>query len=138
MWSSAHTQEICAKLEREGGKDRFRAKTGLPVATYFSASKIKWILENVEGARAKAEAGSLLFGNTDAWLTWNLTGGPQGGVHATDVTNASRVQLMDLQSLQWDEELLNIFGIPASLLPAIRPSSHKWQSTQQSHATWAG
>jgi glycerol kinase len=123
VWSSAHTQDICAKLEREGGKDRFRAKTGLPVATYFSGSKIQWLLDNVPGARAKAEAGELLFGNTDAWLTWNLTGGVNGGVHATDVTNASRVQLMDLATLAWDDDLCDAFNVPASMLPEIRPSS---------------
>jgi glycerol kinase len=123
VWSSAHTHDICAKLERQGGQDQFRAKTGLPVATYFSGSKIQWLLDNVPGARKKSEAGELLFGNTDAWLTWNLTGGPNGGVHATDVTNASRVQLMDLETLAWDDELLNAFNVPRSMLPEIRPSS---------------
>eukprot|EP00937_MAST-01D_sp_MAST-1D-sp2_P007544 g7544.t1 len=126
VWMTTHTEQLCARLEAEGGKDRFRAKTGLPVATYFSASKIRWILDNVEGARELAEAGDALFGNTDAWLTWNLTGGPDGGVHVTDVTNASRTQLMDLATLDWDDELLRTFDIPRAMLPMIRSSSERY------------
>ena len=117
VWMTTHTEELCAKLEADGGKDRFRAKTGLPVATYFSASKIRWILDNVPGALELAESGNALFGNTDSWLVWNLTGGPDGGQHITDVTNASRTQLMNLTTLDWDEELLSDFGIPRSMLP---------------------
>jgi len=126
VWMSTHTEAICAELEADGGQDRFRAKTGLPIAPYFSGSKIRWVLENVEGARELAERGDALFGNTDAWLLWNLTGGaanPDGAVHATDVTNASRTQLMDLATLQWDEELLAAFDIPRAMLPDIRSSS---------------
>ncbi|MFI7057511.1 glycerol kinase GlpK, partial [Streptosporangium canum] len=97
---------------------------GLPPATYFSAGKIQWILENVDGVRKAAEAGDAIFGNTDTWLLWNFTGGTDGGVHVTDPTNASRTMLMDLETLEWDDELLSFFGIPRQMLPAIRPSSH--------------
>jgi glycerol kinase len=107
----------------DGGQDRFRATTGLPIATYFSGPKVKWLLDNVEGARQRAEAGDLLFGNIDTWCIWNLTGGVNGGVHITDVTNASRTLLMDLRTLQWDDSILSIIGIPKSMLPEIRPSS---------------
>ena len=93
------------------------------MATYFSGTKIKWILDNVDGAREKAEAGDLLFGNTDAWVLWNLTGGVDGGVHVTDVTNASRTMFMDLETLQWDQEILDVFGVPASMMPTIKSSS---------------
>eukprot|EP00936_MAST-01D_sp_MAST-1D-sp1_P002821 g2821.t1 len=126
VWMTTHTEELCAELEAKGGKDRFRAKTGLPVATYFSATKIRWILDNVAGARELAESGDALFGNTDSWLVWNLTGGPDGGLHITDVTNASRTQLMDLATLDWDDGLLAEFGIPRSMLPAIRSSSERY------------
>ena len=124
VWQDTRTDRICAGLEAEGGKDRFRAKTGLPVATYFSGPKIKWVLDNVAGARRRAEAGDLLFGNMDSWCTWNLTGGPAGGIHVTDVTNASRTLLMDLRSLQWDDGALDVLGIPRGMLPEILPSSH--------------
>ena len=109
---------------RQGRRpERFKQKVGLPLATYFSGTKIKWILDNVEGARAKAEAGDLVFGNTDCWVLWNLTGGTDGGVHVTDVTNASRTMFMDLETLSWDEEILDAFGVPASMMPAIKSSS---------------
>jgi glycerol kinase len=111
------------ELSADGGQDRFRAKCGLPLATYFSGTKAKWLLENVEGARAKADAGDLMFGNIDTWVIWNLTGGIDGGVHVTDVSNASRTMLMNLETLDWDEELLSAFGVPRSMLPAIKPSS---------------
>ncbi len=111
------------ELAKQGGQGRFRAKTGLPLATYFSGLKIRWILENVAGVRALAEAGEVLFGNIDTFLLWNLTGGPSGGVHVTDVTNASRTQLMDLATLQWDSEILKIFGVPVTMLPRIASSS---------------
>jgi glycerol kinase len=112
-----------AEYVRDGGPNRFRAKTGLPMASYFSALKLQWILDNVSGARSKAKSGDVLFGNIDTWLLWNLTGGSKGGLHLTDVTNASRTQLMNLESLQWDGELLDIFKIPAAVLPRIVPSS---------------
>ncbi|MEW2403269.1 glycerol kinase GlpK [Streptomyces sp. NPDC046862] len=123
VWQDTRTDSIAAALEREHG-DLIRRKTGLPPATYFSGGKIKWVLENVDGVREAAENGRALFGNTDAWVLWNLTGGPSGGIHATDVTNASRTMLMNLETLDWDDELLDVFGIPRAMLPAIKPSSH--------------
>ncbi|MEU1483683.1 glycerol kinase GlpK [Streptomyces sp. NPDC005752] len=123
VWQDTRTDSIAAALERDGHGEVIRHKTGLPPATYFSGGKIKWLLENVDGLREEAEAGHALFGNTDAWVLWNLTGGPNGGVHATDVTNASRTMLMNLETLDWDDELLGIFGIPRAMLPSIHPSS---------------
>ncbi len=123
VWQDTRTDQICNELAADGGQDRFRPKTGLPIATYFSGPKVKWILDNVEGARARAEAGDLVFGNIDTWCIWNLTGGTNGGVHVTDVTNASRTMLMDLATLSWDDEILTIMGIPKSMLPEIRSSS---------------
>ncbi|MFF5157106.1 glycerol kinase GlpK [Streptomyces sp. NPDC000348] len=123
VWQDTRTDSIAAALERDGRGDVIRHKAGLPPATYFSGGKIKWLLENVDGLREAAEAGHALFGNTDAWVLWNLTGGPGGGVHATDVTNASRTMLMNLETLDWDDELLDVFGIPRAMLPAIHPSS---------------
>ncbi|MFF5213039.1 glycerol kinase GlpK [Streptosporangium sp. NPDC000396] len=123
VWQDTRTDRIAAALEREGKGDVIRRKAGLPPATYFSGGKIQWILENVEGVREAAEAGEAIFGNTDTWLLWNLTGGTDGGVHVTDPTNASRTMLMNLETLDWDDELLSFFGIPRRMLPAIRPSS---------------
>jgi glycerol kinase len=123
VWQDTRTDRICNDLAANGGQDRFRGTTGLPIATYFSGPKVKWILDNVEGARARAEAGDLIFGNIDTWCIWNLTGGTNGGAHVTDVTNASRTMLMDLATLQWDDGILSILGIPKSMLPDIRPSS---------------
>lgn len=123
VWQDTRVGEYVARLTAEGGQDRFRAKTGLPLATYFSGLKIRWVLDHVEGARARAERGELLFGNIDSWLLWNLTGGVQGGVHLTDVTNASRTQLMNLETLDWDEEMLAALEIPRAMLPEIRSSS---------------
>ena len=123
VWQDTRTDLICNDLMADGGQDRFRATTGLPIATYFSGPKVKWLLDNVEGARERAEAGDLVFGNIDTWCIWNLTGGVNGGVHITDVTNASRTLLMDLRTLQWDDSILSIMGIPKSMLPEIRPSS---------------
>jgi glycerol kinase len=123
VWQDTRTDQICNELAADGGQDRFRAKVGLPIATYFSGPKVKWILDNVEGARARAEAGDLVFGNIDSWCIWHLTGGTNGGVHVTDVTNASRTMLMDLATLEWDDEILGIMGIPRSMLPEIRSSS---------------
>jgi glycerol kinase len=122
VWQDTRTQHIADRLA-DGDTDRYRDRTGLPLATYFSGTKIVWILENVDGAREKADAGDLLFGTTDTWVLWNLTGGPRGGVHATDVTNASRTLLMDLRTLDWDDGILAEFGIPRSMLPEIRSSS---------------
>ncbi len=123
VWQDTRTDKICDELAANGGQDRFREKTGLPIATYFSGPKIKWMLDNVPGARERAEAGDLLFGNIDTWCIWNLTGGTNGGVHVTDVTNASRTLLMDLKTLNWDDGNLAVLGIPRSMLPAIKPSS---------------
>jgi glycerol kinase len=123
VWQDTRTQPIVDRLAADGGVERFKQDVGLPLATYFSGTKIVWILENVEGAREKAEAGDLLFGTTDTWVLWNLTGGVEGGVHATDVTNASRTMFMDLETLQWDDEILAAFDVPRSMLPEIRSSS---------------
>jgi glycerol kinase len=123
VWQDTRTQPIVDRLAADGGVERFKQKVGLPLATYFSGTKIVWILENVDGAREKAEAGDLLFGTTDSWVLWNLTGGIEGGVHATDVTNASRTLFMDLETLQWDDEILAAFDVPRSMLPEIRSSS---------------
>jgi glycerol kinase len=123
VWQDTRTDTICNELAKDGGQDRFRAKVGLPLATYFSGPKVKWLLENVPGLRAKAEAGDLAFGNIDTWCIWNLTGGVNGGVHVTDVSNASRTMLMNLETLDWDPEILGIMGIPRAMLPQIRPSS---------------
>ncbi|TFB73279.1 glycerol kinase GlpK [Cryobacterium glaciale] len=123
VWQDTRTQVIVDRLAADGGVERFKEKVGLPLATYFSGTKIVWILENVEGAREKADAGDLLFGTTDSWVLWNLTGGTEGGVHATDVTNASRTMFMDLETLQWDDEILAVFDVPKSMLPEIKSSS---------------
>ncbi|MBO9317485.1 glycerol kinase GlpK [Chloroflexus sp. MS-CIW-1] len=123
VWQDTRTDQICNELAADGGQDRFRPKVGLPLATYFSGPKIRWILDNVPGAREAAEAGDVIFGNIDTFLTWWLTGGPNGGVHVTDVTNASRTMLMNLETLDWDDEILGIMGIPRQMLPKIMPSS---------------
>jgi len=123
VWQDTRTDTIVNEFAKEGGQDRLRAKVGLPLATYFSGPKVKWILENVDGARAAADAGNLLFGNIDTWCIWNLTGGVNGGVHVTDVSNASRTMLMNLETLDWDPEILSLMGIPRSMLPAIKASS---------------
>ena len=123
VWQDTRVADLVGMYAREGGQDRFRARTGLPLATYFSALKIKWILDTVPGARAKAVAGDALFGNVDSWLLWNLTGGVDGGLHVTDVTNASRTQLMNLATRDWDDALLDEFTIPRAVLPRIAASS---------------
>ncbi|HYW33730.1 MAG TPA: glycerol kinase GlpK [Candidatus Bathyarchaeia archaeon] len=123
VWQDTRTADICNELAKDGGQDRLRPKVGLPLATYFSGPKVKWILENVAGARARAEAGDLLFGNIDTWCIWNLTGGVDGGVHVTDVSNASRTMLMNLATLDWDPDILKLMGIPRAMLPAIKASS---------------
>ncbi len=123
VWQDTRTDKICNALAAEGGQDRFREKVGLPLATYFSGPKIRWILDNVSGVREAAARGDALFGTMDTWVIWNLTGGPHGGAHVTDVTNASRTMLMNLRTLDWDEEMLEVMGVPRSMLPEIRPSS---------------
>ncbi|WP_263384740.1 glycerol kinase GlpK [Granulicella arctica] len=133
VWQDTRVADYVTRLAADGGKDRFRAKTGLPLTTYFSGLKIRWLLDNVKGARADAEAGKLLFGNMDAYLMWNLTGGANGGIHVTDVTNASRTQLMGLATLDWDEELLREFEIPRAMLPEIRSSSEVYGEMTRTH-----
>jgi len=123
VWQDTRTKGLCEKLVKEGGMDRFRLRTGLPIATYFSGPKLIWILETIEGVRTRAEKGEVLFGNIDTWLIWNLTGGINGGVHITDVTNASRTLLMDIYELEWDDEILAMLGIPKNILPEIKSSS---------------
>jgi glycerol kinase len=124
VWQDTRVDNYVAEFAKNGGQNRFRAKTGLPLASYFSGLKLRWLLENVQGARQRAEAGDALFGTIDSWLAWNLTGGANGGVHITDVTNASRTQLMDLAACDWDEDMLKAYGIPRACLPKILPSSH--------------
>jgi glycerol kinase len=124
VWQDTRTDRIASALDRDGRGDVIRQKAGLPPATYFSGGKIQWILENVDGVREAAERGDAIFGNTDTWLLWNLTGGRDGGAHVTDPTNASRTMLMNLETLDWDDELLGFFGIPRAMLPAIQPSSN--------------
>ena len=123
VWQDTRTDRIASALDRDERGDIIRRKAGLPPATYFSGGKIQWILENVVGVREAAEKGDAIFGNTDSWIIWQLTGGRNGGVHVTDVTNASRTMLMDLETLQWDDELLGFFNIPRAMLPEIKPSS---------------
>ncbi|HEX7393633.1 MAG TPA: glycerol kinase GlpK [Anaerolineaceae bacterium] len=123
VWQDTRTDVICNGLAKDGGQDRFRPVTGLPLATYFSGPKIKWLLDNVTGLREAAEKGEAVFGNIDTYIIWNLTGGTKGGVHVTDVTNASRTLLMNLATLDWDDNLLSVLSIPHKMLPAIRSSS---------------
>src|SRR5262249_9480733 len=115
VWQDTRVADYVSELGKTGGQDRFRSKTGLPPTTYFSGLKIRWILEHVNEARQMAETGDVLFGNIDTFLVWHLTGGPRGGIHITDVSNASRTQLMNLETLSWDEEILDTFGIPAAM-----------------------
>jgi len=131
VWQDTRTQSIVDKLA-DGDTDRYKSIVGLPLATYFAGTKIMWILENVEGAREKAEAGDLLFGTTDTWVLWNLTGGVDGGVHKTDVTNASRTLFMDLETLQWRDDILADFGVPKSMLPEIVSSSEVYGHVESS------
>ncbi len=132
VWQDTRVADAVAELARSGGQDRFRLQTGLPLSTYFSGLKIRWLLENVEGAREKAEAGELLFGNIDTFLVWQLTGGPNGGIHVTDVTNASRTQLMNLQALDWDSAILSDMEIPRAILPQIRSSGEAYGTATRS------
>jgi glycerol kinase len=123
VWQDTRVADDVAELSRAGGQDRFRGRTGLPLSTYFSGLKLRWILNNVKGTRQLAESGDLLFGNIDTFLLWHLTGGLSGGVHATDVSNASRTQLMNLERCAWDDEILKVLDIPKQMLPEIRSSS---------------
>jgi glycerol kinase len=123
VWQDTRVDQMANRLAEEGGKDRLRAKTGLPLASYFSGLKLAWLLENVPGLRRKAEAGEVLFGTMDSWVVWNLTGGMDGGRHITDVTNASRTQLLDIERLVWDDEILSLFNVPKAMLPTVVSSS---------------
>src|SRR5450755_984400 len=134
VWQDTRTDKLADELAADGGQDRFRAKTGLPLATYFSGPKARWLLDNVSGARDRAEAGELAFGNIDAWLIWNLTGGPDGGKHITDVSNASRTMLMNLETLDWDDEILAAMKVPRSMLPEIHASSEVYGEVSGSGA----
>jgi glycerol kinase len=140
VWQCMRTQALCQRLLDDGVEPWIRERTGLVAATYFSGPKLAWLLAEVPGLRAAAERGDALFGTVDSWLIWNLTGGPRGGAHVTDVTNASRTMLMNLRTLAWDEELLTLFGIPRAMLPEIRPSSdsHTYGLTDALVPTGAG
>ncbi|HTW11401.1 MAG TPA: glycerol kinase GlpK [Solirubrobacteraceae bacterium] len=135
VWQDTRTDKIVDELAKDGGQDRFRETVGLPLATYFSSPKVRWILDNVDGAQAKADAGDLAFGNIDTWLIWNLTGGANGGLHITDVTNASRTMLMDLDTLSWDEGIASTIGVPMSMLPEIRSSSEVYGEVKVGNLT---
>jgi glycerol kinase len=126
VWQDTRTDKLVDELSADGGQDRFRSKVGLPLATYFSGPKVRWVLDNVDGARERAEAGDLIFGNMDTWCIWNLTGGTNGGLHITDVSNASRTMLMDLESLSWDADICSTIGVPMSMLPEIKASSEAY------------
>lgn len=123
VWQDTRTDELCRKLAGDAGADRYQSVTGLPLSTYFAGPKVRWILDNVDGARERADAGELCFGTMDSWVLWNLTGGTNGGKHITDVTNASRTLLMDIETLQWREDICADFEIPMSMLPEIKTSS---------------
>ncbi|OYO09700.1 glycerol kinase [Enemella evansiae] len=131
VWQDTRTDKICTELGGDQGADRFKETTGLPLATYFAGPKARWILDNVEGAREAAEAGDLLFGTMDTWVLWNMTGGVNGGRHATDVTNASRTLMMDLDTLDWDDEIVEAMGLPKSMLPEIVPSSEVYGKVRE-------
>ena len=134
VWQDTRVDDYVTELSRDGGPDRLRRKTGLPLSTYFSSLKIRWLLDHVPGIRRQAEAGEVIFGTIDSFLTWHLTGGSDGGLHITDVTNASRTQLMDLETLSWDKELLDAFGIPEAMLPAIRSSGEVYGTVKNNAA----
>src|SRR5580658_8943803 len=123
VWQDTRTDRIASALDRDGRGDVIRRKAGLPPATYFSGGKLRWMLDHVDGLRPDAERGDAIFGTVDTWLLWNLTGGTSGGIHVTDVTNASRTMLMNLATLDWDDELLEVFTVPRQMLPRIAPSA---------------
>ena len=123
VWQDTRTDKLVDELSRDGGQNRFQEQVGLPLATYFSGPKVRWILDNVDGAQERADAGDLIFGNMDTWCLWNLTGGTDGGLHITDPTNASRTMLMDLKTLAWDDKIAGTIGVPTSMLPEIKSSS---------------
>jgi glycerol kinase len=130
VWQDTRVEDAVTEFSRDAGQDRFRTKTGLPLATYFSGLKLRWVLNKIPDVRAQAEAGDVLFGNIDTFLLWKLTGGPKGGIHVTDVTNASRTQLLNLETLAWDQDILRAFGIPEAMLPQVRSSSEIYGAAQ--------
>ncbi len=132
VWQDTRVADDVAEFAKDGGQDRFRSTTGLPLTTYFSGLKIHWLLENIRGLRQRAESGEVIFGNIDTFLVWHLTGGPDGGIHVTDVTNASRTQLMNLTTLEWEEDVLSTFSIPKAMLPAIKSSSEAYGTATES------
>ena len=136
VWQDTRTSSLINELSKEGGLDRFREKVGLPLSTYFSGPKIRWLLDHTPGAQARAEAGELLFGTMDSWLIWNLTGGAQGGQHFTDVSNASRTMLMNLETLDWDADMLQLLNIPAAMLPEIKSSSEVYAQCVLPELKW--
>src|ERR671932_2186608 len=123
VWQDTRTDRLVDEFSRDGGQARFQSKVGLPLATYFSGPKVRWMLDNVEGIADRADSGDLVFGNMDTWLLWNLTGGTDGGLHITDPTNASRTMLMNLDSLSWNEDIASTIGVPMAMLPEIKSSS---------------
>ena len=129
VWMDTRNDKVVAEMAKDGGQDRFRPQVGLPLATYFSGLKVKWLLDNVPAIREAADAGNALFGNIDTWLIWNLTGGVNGGAHVTDVTNASRTMLMNLDTLSWNTDIAAAMGIPMSMLPTIKSSSEVYGYT---------
>ncbi len=131
VWQDTRTDKLVTELGGDAGADRYRDRTGLPLATYFAGPKVRWILDEVPRARARAEAGELAFGTMDSWILWNATGGPDGGLHVTDVTNASRTLLMDLTTLSWDEEICAEIGVPTAMLPEIRSSSESYGTVRE-------
>ncbi|MFD8248863.1 glycerol kinase GlpK [Nocardia sp. NPDC059691] len=131
VWQDVRTEELVRELGDKPGADRIRELCGLPLASYFAAPRLRWMLDSVPGLRERAERGEVLFGTMETWLIWNLTGGPDGGLHCTDVTNASRTLLMNLRTLAWDDELLEFFGIPARMLPRIQPSIASYGNTRR-------
>jgi len=132
VWQDTRVADLVTDFARNGGQDRFRARTGLPLTTYFSGLKIRWMLDNLPGVREQAESGDVLFGNIDTFLVWHLTGGVRGGLHVTDVTNASRTQLMNLETLNWDSKVLAAFDIPTAILPRICSSSEVYGTATES------
>ncbi|MBF6074459.1 glycerol kinase GlpK [Nocardia beijingensis] len=131
VWQDVRTEELVRELEHKPGSEKIRELCGLPLASYFAAPRLRWMLDSVPGLRERAERGEVLFGTMETWLIWNLTGGPDGGLHRTDVTNASRTLLLNLRTLTWDDELLEFFGIPARMLPRIQPSTASYGSTRR-------
>ncbi len=132
VWQDTRTEELCKKIAQNGDMNCFRKKVGLPLATYFSGPKIRWIIDHVDGVKAAIDKNEAVFGTIDTWLIWWLTGGPDGGVHITDVSNASRTMLMNIETLDWDEDMLHVMGVPRHMLPEIKSSSEIYGFTQKS------